>query len=114
MSYLIIQDSRKNKGMNLALVDRSKSPDQWWTSVLDNALVFITKEQVKIQCDKYKYNNPRVVPFDIAKNEIKPIVTVTYQKVKRRKNIFDMNIYEYKEWLGYSDAIEYGGESGFL
>ena len=112
MSYLILQDRRKNKGMNLALIDRSKSQSKWWTSVLDNALVFTSKIQAQNQCEKYKFNNPRVVPFDVAKKEVVPIVTITSEKVKRRKNIFEMDMWEYKEWLGYSDAIEYGGESG--
>lgn len=99
--------------MNLALIDRSKSKDKWWTSELKNALVFESKEQAQLQCEKYKYNNPRVVPFDKANNEVKPIVTVTLQmKKKRRKNIFEMNMWEYREWLGYSDVIEYGGGSG--
>ena len=115
MSYVILQDSVKNKGMNLVLVDRAKNQDKWWTSVLENALVFTSKLEASKQCDKLKFNNPRVVPFDSAKNEIEPIVTITYKyKKPRRKSIFQMNMWEYKEWLGYSDAIEYGGESGSL
>lgn len=112
MNYIILQDSRKNNGMNLALIDRSKSKSKWWTSVLENALIFTSKKQAQIQCEKYKFNNPRVVPFDIAKKQVIPIVTITYEITRKRKNIFQMNMWEYKEWLGYSDAIEHGGETG--
>jgi hypothetical protein len=112
MGYVILQDSIKNKGMNLVLVDRTKTKEKWWTSVLENALVFTSKLEASKQCDKLKFNNPRVVPFDSAKNEVEPIITTTYKRVKRRKNIFQMDMWEYKEWLGYSDVIEQGGESG--
>lgn len=108
--YIILQDSRENKGMNLALIDRSKNSDKWWTSVLENAKIFTSKLEADEVCSKYKFNNPRVVPFDVASKEVIPIVTIKYQRSKPiRKNIFQMNMYEYKEWLGYSDAIEYGG-----
>lgn len=112
--YVIVQDSRKNKGMNLALVDRSKIRTRWWTSGLSDVKIYTDKREAQLQCEKYKFNNPRVVPFDVAKQIIVPIVTVTYNSVKRRKNIFEMNIWEYKEWLGYSDVIEQGGSSGEL
>ena len=109
MNYVIIQDSRKNKGRILVLVDRNKSKSTWWTSDLDNALVFTSREQAQKQCEKYKYNYPRVIPFDVAKKQVIPIVTTNHKTTK--KNILEMDMWEYNEWLGYSDAIEYGGES---
>lgn len=113
MPYVILQDSRKNQGKFLVMVDKNKSKDKWWTSIMENALVFTSKKTADDTCQKLKFNNPRVVPFDTAKNEVTPIVTVTFEwKKPRRLNIFQMSCWEYKEWLGYSDAIEYGGESG--
>jgi len=111
-SYLIIQDSRNNKGRVLALADKKLKTKGWWTSVLDNALLFGDKAGAAKVASKLKFNNPRVVPYDVAKKEVTPIVTITHKKVKKRKSIFEMDDWEYKEWLGYSDAIEYGGESG--
>lgn len=112
MKYIIVQDSRKNIGMNIALVDKDKTTIQgrWWTSLLEHAKVFDSKEEANKVCSNYRFNNPRVVPFDEAERVIQPIVTIIYKSVpsKRRKNIFEMDIYEYKEWLGYSDANEYG------
>ncbi len=113
MKYIIVQDSRLNIGMNIVLIDKDKKSinGKWWTSVLKDAKQFDTKEEANIVCEKYKFNNPRVIPYDEAKDIIIPIITETYSIVKkiRRRSIFDMDMWEYKEWLGYSDANECGG-----
>jgi hypothetical protein len=110
--YVIVQTSRLNKNDLLVLANKEKT-NKWWTSILEDALIINTKQQAIEIVSKLQYNNPRVIPYDIAKKEIKPIVTkqvfIRHKTKYKTKNIFEMNDYEYKEWLGYSDAIEQGG-----
>lgn len=114
MEYLILQDSRKNKGMYIAMVDKTKctEPKKFWTSVVSNALKFTSKEEASKICDKLKFNNPRVVPIDEATELVKPVYKRTH--IKKRKTIFDMDMWEYKEWLGQGndDWHEHNGGSG--
>jgi hypothetical protein len=118
MKFIIVQDSRKNIGMNIALIARDKVTVQgrWWTSLLENALTFDSKEEADKVCSKYKFNNPRVIPFDEAKLIIHPIVTIKYsfETKSKARSIFDMNDYEYKEWLGGGNDgwSEFDGGSG--
>lgn len=111
MKYIIIQDSRLNKGMYIALSDKTKQRSGWWTSVLENALIFDNKESASEVASKLQYNSPKVIPYNEAEKLVSPIVSIKYSyEIKpRKKNIFEMSDSEYKEWLGYSDAIEYGG-----
>lgn len=117
MRYVIIQDSRKDEGMFICLKNRVKETDTYWTSYFEYALMFDSKEAAIERVSKLKYNNPRVVPEDEAKSLIKEIyqeVIVWVQKKKRRKSIFEMDMYEYKEWLGggNDDWSEFDGGSG--
>jgi len=67
MKYAIVCDARKGKDLgitHLALVDRSRFRQFWWTSDgIDFIKTFNNKEEAQKVCNKYKYNNPRVVDY---------------------------------------------------
>lgn len=107
--YVVIQNSRLNNKILLILKERQNSKDSWWTSEIKKAKTFETKLEADKYCDKLKFNNPRVIPYDEGKNIIIPVVTYSYEKSIKNQNIFNMSDIEYKEWLGYSDCIEQGG-----
>ena len=110
-NYIIIQESRQNKGQYIALVDRTKKDSGFWTSILKDAHQFADKQSANNRAITLKFNNVRVVPLEEGATLIKPIIT--YYSVKHskkvNKNIFQMSNWEYKAWLGYSDVIEQGG-----
>ena len=63
MAYIILADSRRNKGEKVALVDRSRFKDQWWTERIEKAMIFKKKSAAEIQRSKLRYNNPKVFPL---------------------------------------------------
>ena len=75
MRYSIICDAQTGElfGIEkLALVDRDKSRDIWWTS--DNPdliLSYRKKSSAEFACRRLHYNNPTVVSFKEAQEIIK-------------------------------------------
>lgn len=45
----------------LALVDRTKTKEKWWTQELKNIMRFESKDAADLACSKLKYGNPQVV-----------------------------------------------------
>ena len=60
MSYIILTDSRQNKGEKLAMVDRNKTKAQWWTQRPELAMVFKSLAAADAQKSSIKFNNPQV------------------------------------------------------
>lgn len=48
----------------IALVDRFKFKDQWWTDKLDFIKRFDNKEDAEKHCSAFKFGNPKVVTED--------------------------------------------------
>lgn len=67
MSYIILVNSRKKAGEKIALVDRSRFREQWWTENVCKAKVFESKEEADSQCKKIKFNNPTVYTYEKGK-----------------------------------------------
>ena len=67
MSYIILADSQKKPGEKVALVDRTKCKEHWWTENVSKAIVFTSKEAASNQCGKMKYNNPKVWEFEAGR-----------------------------------------------
>ena len=63
--YCILCDARKGQTLGihtLALVDRAKTKELWWTSDNINILLaYSNKEAAKKTCSKFKNNGARVV-----------------------------------------------------
>ena len=72
--YSIICEARKGHDLgisHIALVDRSKTKDTWWTS--DNShliMCFKKRSAAEFSLRKIKRNNPKIVSFDEAKDII--------------------------------------------
>lgn len=79
MSYVILTDSRKKQGEKVALVDRAKHKDIWWTEFIEKAMVFETKSAADIQCSKIKFNNPQVYTYDNAKIRLGQVLVKSNQ-----------------------------------
>lgn len=68
--YAVVCDSRKRQGL-IGLVDRSKTKSQWWTYGDPNLLMCFEKESsAQYQADQYEMNNPAVIEFQRAWEEI--------------------------------------------
>lgn len=67
MKYIILANSKKKQGEKIALVDRSKCKEHFWTEKIELAMVFDSKEAAEIQCKKLNYNNPKVYEFELGK-----------------------------------------------
>lgn len=77
--YIILAKSRNKQGEMVALVDRKRFKDQWWTENIDKAVVFTSIEQAQIQHSKLKYNNPKVWGYEKGRkrlNQVREIRTV--------------------------------------
>lgn len=76
MDYAIICDARNEKGQEigirtLAMVDRSKRRDVWWTSDdADSIMRFANRGAAERKCRSLRHNYPRVVSFADAVKEI--------------------------------------------
>lgn len=66
MSYIIACNSRNNNDV-LFMVDRSKQHKSFWSYKLDDALKLKSLEIAKQKVAKLKYNSPRVITFEDAK-----------------------------------------------
>jgi len=68
--HAIICDSRKGVDLGifvLALVDRRKTTERWWTSdTPDHIMCFDTEKKAQEACRKLKHNNPKVIPYAAA------------------------------------------------
>ncbi len=68
--YAIICDARRGASLGisvLAMVDRSKVRDRWWTSnEPHDAMRFRSKAAAERVAGRLEQNNARVVPFDYA------------------------------------------------
>lgn len=60
MSYIILTDSRQNKGEKIAMADRSKTKSQWWTQRPELAMVFKNRDAAEAKRATIKFNNPQV------------------------------------------------------
>ena len=73
--FAIICDARagQDKGIEvLALVDRKKSKNIWWTSDDASIILGYVKESAAISaCNNINFNSPRVVPLKVAVQFIK-------------------------------------------
>lgn len=68
--WAVVRRADKGKEMGislLALVDRKKEKKLWWISD-DSSLImkFNSKSAADFQCNKYRYGNPIVIPYDRA------------------------------------------------
>lgn len=84
MSYMILTDSRQNKGEKLAMADRSKTKTQWWTQRPELAMVFESHSAAQIQKAKIRFNNPEVWALEkgvVRLGQIKTTVTVSTLEV---------------------------------
>ena len=113
--FYIVQESRKNKGELLLLVDRSKWKDNWWTTNIEFAMKFTDKLEADKRVQSLKYNSARVVPYDKEAKVFK-VKFIQFRVTRNRqvKSIFAMTDYEYKDWLGGGNDgwSEFDGGSG--
>ena len=75
MAYAIICDAHKGGKLGieiLALVDRAKTKSLWWTSD-DTSLIlnYLSLDAANFACNRLRLNNPRVVDFIQARDEIR-------------------------------------------
>lgn len=77
MGYIILAKSREKQGEMVALVDRSKFKDQWWTENISKALVFTSEQAAQSQCSKLKFNSPKVWEFNKGKIRLGQVAVVT-------------------------------------
>jgi len=76
MSYIILAKSREKKGEMVALADRIKCKEHWWTENINKAMVFISKDAAQHQCSKLKFNNPKVWDYDKGKVRLEQVEVI--------------------------------------
>lgn len=103
MSYIILTDSQKNPGEKVALVDRTKYPNQWWTELIDRAVVFTKKETADIQCSKLKFNNPKVYNFEKGKKRLGQVEVIKNSNWLSRALDRKMSEWHDDDWEENSD-----------
>lgn len=59
--YIIVCDGKKKP---VYLQDRRISKKHYWTKFIANAISFSDLNSAKIECSKFKFNNPRVALVD--------------------------------------------------
>lgn len=68
--YAIICDAKKGKSLGmeiLALTDRSKTKDTWWTSDNESLIMAFNKRSAaEYFCKQLRYNNAEVVSYNSA------------------------------------------------
>lgn len=79
MGYIILADSQKKKGEKVALADRTKCKDIWWTEMIEKVIVFTNKTAADTQCSKIKYNNPKVYTYENGKKRLGQVMVSTGQ-----------------------------------
>ena len=90
--YIILSNSRINKGEKLALVDRNKTKNQWWTQDVNKIMIFNSKDAAETQCSKLKFNNPQVWEYAkgikrLSQVLVKVQTESTFSKALRRKAV---------------------------
>lgn len=87
MGYVILSDSRIKAGEKIALVDRTKHKDQWWTENIEKAIVFRSLDAARIQLSKLKYNNPQIWTEEKAAIRLKQVAVAVsgFEKALARK-----------------------------
>jgi hypothetical protein len=67
MKYLIICDSRYRKHSDIVfMVDRAKRKDTFWSTDINDALFYTSKEAALLKAKSLKLNNPRIIDSDTA------------------------------------------------
>ena len=70
MAYAIVCDARKGADLgisHLALVDRRKSRELWWTSDDSNLILkFESKLKAQQRLRRLKHNNPQILDYNMA------------------------------------------------
>jgi len=77
----------------LAMVDRSKNREKWWTQKKDHIMVFFSKDAADKACAKLKYGSPQVVREETAVRRI----SHWFWNVKKK----DDWLYRRLVWLNY-------------
>jgi hypothetical protein len=66
--YVIITNSYKQKDVTLFLIDRSKTKSSWWSTELDNNVLYMRNiKAARRICNKLKHNSPRVITVKEAR-----------------------------------------------
>lgn len=90
MPYLILAKSRMKQGEMVALVDRTKFKDHFWTENVNKAIVFTSREAAEKACAKLKFNNPKVWDYENGKIRLGQVEVITQisaiSKALERKN----------------------------
>jgi len=91
MNYVILADSRQKTGEKVALVDRSRFRDQWWTENISKAITFTSMDAAKRQLATLKFNNPQIWTVEKAAVRLRQVAVVVsgFEKALARKQ---------KEW----------------
>ena len=70
MSFAIVCEARKGRKLgitHLALIDRRKCKDEWWTSDKTSLIMkFSTEAQAKVQLRRLKHNCPQILEYSMA------------------------------------------------
>lgn len=89
MSYAIICTATKGSCLDietLAMVDRLKVKNKWWTTDSLRIIKFFdSKQEAESICDKLKFNNPKVVPYAYALE----LIRAQNKTVKSNYDYFD-------------------------
>jgi|WetSurMetagenome_2_1015567.scaffolds.fasta_scaffold367090_1 hypothetical protein len=93
MGYIILAKSREKQGEMVALVDRTKCKEHWWTENISKAIVFTSKDAAQSQCSKLKFNNPKVWDYDKGKVRLGQVEVIT-----RRSSISEALQRKNSEW----------------
>ena len=101
MSYIILANSQQKPGEKVALVDRTKHQDHWWTESISNAIVFTKKEQADIQVAKLKFNHPQVFEYEKGKKRLGQV-----EVYKSRKSNFSRMLDEHEQLWHDDDWYE--------
>lgn len=103
--YTLIQDSRKTSGDFLALRKKELRDSQFWTTDITQIFSYTEKVLAIKRAQNLRFNDVRVVPYDeaVALLESNKSGVITFEKPRTRKSIFEMDIWEYKNWLGWPD-----------
>ena len=89
MTYIVTTVSRKEKEVNLFLMDRSKTKAFWWNDRLSNDILYIRNiEKARSIIKKLKHNNPRIITLEEAKTLETQNKIVRNFMSKQNKNLF--------------------------
>ncbi len=93
MSYIILAKSRNKPGEMVALVNRVKFRDQWWTEDISKAIVFKSKAAAELQCSKLKFNKPKIWEYEKGRIRLGQVLVST-----KRSSISEALERKSKEW----------------